>query len=162
MLPIYKSNKLLILSYAVIAILVLFILLLPNSSVTNFLISQLGIDYDSTSGISANSIYIRYDNAVIYSGSGIILFCLLNVIKIFFHNIQINKPSAERYNLIVIDMLLWAIVFIFGDIVLQNIEDKSVTLSDFTMRYTAIGGLIGMEVIVLYDFFYDKKKGLRR
>jgi hypothetical protein len=76
----------------------------------------------------------------------------------WFLNIKINAPRLQTYGRLVLEMLLWGVVFVFGDIVLQNLGDNATTLSNFTMRYTAIGGLIGIEVILLLDFFRNNRK----
>jgi hypothetical protein len=93
-----------------------------------------------------------------FSGLGIVIFSILNAIRNWFLSSKLNTPHFQTYGRLVLEMVLWGVVLVFGDIVYQNLEDKATTLSNFTMRSTAIGGLIGIEVILLLDFFRNNRK----
>lgn len=148
-----KPDSIIALIYIIMAVLTSLLLLIFHSQLADLLIS-----YKANPGESLSEMYIRYHHAVIYGGFGIMLFCLLNAIK---HLLKSSKIYAKRlpiYGHMAIEMVSWAVVFVFGDIVIQNISGKSTTFATFSMRYLALGGLIAMEVIVLRNFLIINKK----
>jgi hypothetical protein len=158
MSPIYKSNKMVAISYSLFAIIILIILLVSHNYLTDLLESWNLHKCDSNSYASVKDLRFRYHNVVMFSGLGIILFSMLSAIRNWLLSSKINAPHFQTYGSLVFEMLLWGVVLVFGDIVYQNWGDKATTLSIFTMRPNAIGGLIGIEVIFLHDFFRNNRK----
>ncbi len=97
-------------------------------------------------------------NVVVYAGVGTVLFLLLRFLEILIFEKKTPRSTALEYGHLAIRMLRWAAVFVFGDLVLQNLSGTNTTIKDYSMSYQAIGGLIAIEIIVLRSFFSSDKK----
>ena len=95
----------------------------------------------------------RFGNVVLYSGIGLVLFNIVSSIKHFMQYKNILASDHLKYCYLLVLALQVFVVFVFMDIVLQNWQGDNVSISNFSMRYQAIGGMVGVTVLVVQKFF---------
>ena len=93
-----------------------------------------------------------YRNIGIYSSLGIALFFFFNWVHNCLHSSFGNLLLTKMAHFIFLSVE-FCIVFVFGDIVLQNCGGVSITITNFAIRYQAIAGFIVIELILIIDFF---------
>ena len=151
------NNKYKSVGYFALAIFFLGLFLLFHSHFANSILTIIGTKINSKPGISAHDISTLHHNIAVYSVMGIALFflsCSLESI-LLSSNRHISQLQKTFHMATLITQI--AIIFLFGDIILQNWEGKPTTITDFSIRYQAIGGLIAVELIVILDFLYAYK-----
>lgn len=135
-----------------------FVLLFFHNQLTNLLISLTGHDVETSPDIIATDLFLRYHNAVVYGTIGVGLFFLLSSTEYFFFlNSKQNSSQLLKYCRLLNRMIQWLVFFVFCDIVLQNIYNQNTTLSNFVMRYQAIGGLLAVELLIIRYFWVTNK-----
>jgi hypothetical protein len=151
-MTIYKSGYLI---GAAIFIVVLFFF---HNQIAVLVASVVAADIPTGTNIQPAELPARLHHVVIYAGAGIILFLLLRSLEIFISERKMAHTPIIEFCHLALRMLRWLAVFIFGDIVLQNLGGADMILKDYSMRYQAIGGLIAIEILVLRNFIVSYKK----
>lgn len=153
----FGSNRIKCGFYLIQAVII-FVLLVFQDQLTNLLISLIADDVAAKSDLLAADLYSRYHNAIFYGTVGIGFFFLLNSIEYFFFKSNQDSSQLIRYGCLLNRMVQCLVVFVFFDIVLQNIDSKITTFSNFAMRYQALGGLVGIEIIIVWNFYVTNRK----
>ena len=83
-------------------------------------------------------------------------------IALEIHLTEKNSSNHRRLSLINVasQLLRWAVVFISGDIVIQNFSGIHTTIFNYSMRYQTLGAILAIELLILYRFFYSRKRKL--
>jgi hypothetical protein len=99
-----------------------------------------------------------HSRIVIYSGSGISIFFLFNSLELYLAQAFRNSNTMSRFSRLLIRVLQWSVILLFGDIVLQNFKGRDVTLTTYFPSYQCIGGMIAIIMYLFSDFFHRAKK----
>ena len=135
-----------------ICLLLMLLLLLFHNQIFVFMLlvfQKLGL---IKSDALAAETQLQYRNGVIVSLSGIIFFYLIRSLEIHLLGKPLKDLHLLRFCYLALRMLRWAVVIVVGDVAMQYFYGTLIKISNYSMQYQAVGGLLAIELIILIGY----------
>jgi hypothetical protein len=144
-------------SYLFGAMIIFIALLVFQYKFTLYLIALTSPDAIIGPDLRHTNRYFCSHNIVVYGGMGLVLFFLACALDSFILDSDRQLSHLRQLSRLATLLLRWAVIFIFGDIVLQNWSGSNITIWNYTMRGRTIAAFCALELCALLTFFSAQK-----